>query len=142
MPKIKLLLQKESPPSVLVIHLGGNDMPSTPTHRLEKQIKQDLAEIRVLMPRTHIVWSDLTARLRYRHARDHSKVDKTRKAINYKIHVTVCQLGGSFVRHPNLTCDNTKLYRHDGVHLSNPGTDILLQNWQVHLYDIITYTLQ
>ena len=116
-------------------------MPSTPTHRLEKQMKQDLAEIRVLMPATHIVWSDLTARLRYRHARNHTKVDKTRKAINNKIHVTVCKLGGSFVRHPTLNCDDNELYRHDGVHLSDPGNDILLQEWQVYLYDIVKYTL-
>lgn len=132
-PKLEQLLQKEPPPSRLIIHLGGNDIPNIPTHKLEHLIKNDLARIHMWMPTTHIVWSDLTTRLKYRHARDHAKVDRSRKALNYKIHVTVCQLGGSFIKHPAITREAHSFFRPDGVHLSNTGNDILLRDFQINI---------
>lgn len=142
LPKLQQLLKEESPPAKLVIHLGGNDLASTPTHKLERVIKEDLAQIYAWMPTTHIVWSDLTARLSYRYARDHAKVDKTRKALNNKIHVTVCQLGGSFIRHPAINRDAPNLFRPDGVHLRDCGNDILLLNWQTNIKGLMLYKSQ
>ena len=137
MPKMEQLLQREPPPAKLIIHLGGNDIPATPIHKLVRQIREDLEKLRKWMPATQIVWSDLTARLRYRYARDHAKVDKARKTVNYKIHVTVCQLGGSFIKHPAITCDDSGQFRPDGVHLSDPGNDNLLQDWLDNIKGLI-----
>lgn len=124
------LLRYKGPPGRLIIHLGGNDLASTPLKELIHKVKTDLQTLKVLMPDTHIVWSDITARHTYRHALSNPKVEKARKTLNNKVHVMICQLEGSFVRHPALKWDACDLYRPDGVHLSDTGNDILLKDWQ------------
>ena len=113
-----------------MLHLGGNDLASTPLRQLVNTIKKDLQALKELMPDTHIIWSDITARRTYRHAISSPMVEKARKTLNKKVHVVVCQLGGSFVRHPAIKWNAGDLYRPDGVHLSNSGNEILLRDWQ------------
>ena len=134
MDKVKHLLGLKGPPGKLILHLGGNDLASTPLKEMVNDIKNDLQALKVLMPGTRIIWSDITARREYRHALSSPKIEKARKSLNYKVHVLICQMGGSFVKHPALKWDARDLYRPDGVHLSNMGNDILLKDWQSTLF--------
>ena len=134
MDTVRHLLRLKGPPGRLILHLGGNDLADTPLRQMVDNIKIDLQALKVLMPDTHIIWSDITARREYRHAVSSPKVEKARKTLNHKVHVLICQLGGSFVKHPAIKWDARDLYRPDGVHLSNMGNDILLEDWQSTMY--------
>ena len=129
LPRLRALLHRSSPPERLIIHLGGNDLTSFTLQQLEKRIKGDLTEVKVLMPHTVVIWSDITARKSYRHARSNAKVEKARKSLNSTVHTHVSRMGGISIRHPSIIWHSTELYRGDGVHLSNLGNDTLLQDW-------------
>ena len=123
------LLANSPPPNKLIIHLGGNDLGKVPIGSLFYNIRNDLRKLAKMMPQTKIGWSDLTARRRYRHAKQHSKVENARKALNRKAHKTVSEIGVFFIEHRAIQWDKTELFRSDGVHMSDEGNDILLSNW-------------
>ena len=123
------LLKNSPPPSKLIIHLGGNDLGKVPLGALIYNIRRDLRKMAAMMPRTKIIWSDLTARRSYRHARDNAKVEKSRKTLNKTAHKIVSEIKGFFIEHKDIKWNEAELYRNDGVHMSNLGNDILLHNW-------------
>ena len=129
MDQIKGLLKRSPPPDKLIIHLGGNDLAKVPLGALIHNIRKDLRKLAIMMPRTRLGWSDLTARRRYRHAMADSKVENARKSLNRVAHKVVSKIGGFFVEHKGIQWDKTELYRNDGVHMSDKGNDMLLNNW-------------
>ena len=129
LPEMKALLQKHRPPRVVVVHLGGNDLASTSLVVLIRQMKKDLSLLKQRLPHTQLVWSEVAARAKYRGANDDAKVEKARKTLNASIRQHVVKLGGFCIRHPQIVWHASHLYRTDGVHLSNVGNDMLLQNW-------------
>lgn len=130
LPRITALLREKSHPRVLIIHLGGNDLTSTPLKVLIEQIKCDLSKIQHMMPKTQIVWSDVTTRIRYKGANSNAKAEKARKTLNASVRPHVTKLDGFSVRHPLIIWTASHLFRKDGVHLSDRGNCILLQDWQ------------
>ena len=61
--KSQLRIQGNKLPSILIIHLGSNDLVSTPIHTLLTQVEHDVKEIHGLMPGTVLVWSNVLLRL-------------------------------------------------------------------------------
>jgi hypothetical protein len=95
LPKTKaLLLQTSSAPDVLCIHLGGNDLVSTPLRKLTSQAKSDINALAKLCPHTALIWSDILARVSYRNAESNSKIEKTRKTLNSTMRAHTRKLGG------------------------------------------------
>ena len=131
MGKMTELLQNFPPPDKLVIHLGGNDLGKVPVGELIYKIRKDLRQLARMLPGTTMVWSDLTARSKYRHAICNAKVEKARKTLNRAAHKIVVTLKGIFVEHKKITWDKAELY-HDGVHMSDLGNDILLNDWFIN----------
>lgn len=130
LPKIRTLLQDRQAPNVIILHLGGNDLMSTPLKKLTQSVKEDLSLIKQLLPHTYIIWSDIVARIHYRGARSNAKAEKARKSLNYAVHAHIAKLSGRWISHPLIKWHASELYRFDGVHLSDKGNDLLLQGWQ------------
>ena len=134
LPKLRGLLQHQQAPDTMIIHLGGNDLTSTPLKALISTIKDDLTRINLLMPATRLIWSDITARIRYRNARSNAKVDKARKSLNATVRPHILKMRGLTIRHPSITWATVALFRGDGVHLTDSGNAILLQDWRSILF--------
>ena len=132
-PKVKLLLKREQAPDVLMVHLGGNDLASISRGKLTRFIKNDLKLLQKWMPKTRLVWSDITTRREYRHAVSNARVEVARKTMNSAVRTHIARMGGNAIKHPLLIWSNKSLFIHDGVHLSRKGNEILLQDWQAGL---------
>ena len=130
LPKIKAILQYTPAPDMICIHLGGNDLASTPLRKLTCQAKSDMNALAKLCPHTTLVWSDILARISYRNASNDNKMEKTRKTLNSALRAHTRKLGGKSIRHPGINWDLPHLFRNDGVHLNDRGNDIFLGNLQ------------
>ena len=128
LPKVKSLLQSEAPPSWICIHLGGNNLASIPLRALTAMALQDLKTLSKIAPHTMFIWSEILPRVHYRGANSDAKMEKTRKTLNAAIKKGILNLNGQCIKHPGIQWDIPSLFRHDGVHLSNKGNDIFLDN--------------
>jgi len=118
------------PPAFILIHLGANDICRTKSFDLIEDMKRDLLKISILLPNTHIIWSDLIMR-RYWHWADEGKAAEIiRKRINSAINSYLSKENHYVVNHPNIRAKERDLYRFDGTHLSDLGNDIWLNNIQ------------
>ena len=57
-------------------------------------------------------------------------IEKTSKRVNLLVRNQVISIGGCAIRHCNLHAREVNVYRNDGTHLSNSGTEIYLNNIQ------------
>lgn len=132
-PKIKQLTRNQqcNAPSIILIHLGSNDLVNTPCHTLYRTVSSDLRLIHELFPRTVIIWSDILPRLFWYGARSIPAIEKARARVNRKgREVTLQVAGGRVIYHNEITHNSPALYRHDGVHLSDIGNDIFITTIQ------------
>ncbi|XP_053576082.1 uncharacterized protein LOC128665868 isoform X2 [Bombina bombina] len=115
-------------PQIVVLHLGGNDVGEIPALELIRTIQADIAWLRTWCPGIRVGWSNMVARLYWRHLSSPGAGYRIRKKVNREVGRTVCGLQGFVVRHPNLSADQKELYRPDGVDLSEVGLDLFLGN--------------
>ena len=90
------------------------------------------------MPNTLIVWSDILQRRYWHNANNGKSIEKTRNRVNLLVRNQVISIGGCAIRHCNLRAREVNLYRNDGTHLSNSGTEIYLNNIQGALEHFIS----
>lgn len=69
-PKIKLLLRYESPPEILVIHCGANDIGKIPLLRFRAIMQSTITELNQILPNTTIGWSNMLPRISWRFSSD------------------------------------------------------------------------
>ena len=60
-------------------------------------------------------------------------MEKTRKRINSLASRILLDLGGAYIKHPDITLESPSLYHEDGVHLSSLGNVIFLRGLQAGL---------
>ncbi|KAI7805203.1 uncharacterized protein si:dkeyp-121d4.3 isoform X2 [Triplophysa rosa] len=119
-------------PDVLIVHLGGNDISTTPPDLFISYVKKDLSSLKNIFPGCLLVWSDILSRQFWRDVEDSRERDIIRMGINDSIHNVMTKLGGTFVTHDNIS-PSSGLYRPDGVHLSGKGIDTFNLNLQEFL---------
>ncbi|XP_068107665.1 uncharacterized protein [Hyperolius riggenbachi] len=129
-PMIKEALCVEPPPEVLIVHLGGNDVGKIRTLQLIFDIKSDFSTLRELLPGTVLVFSEIISRLCWLRSPELSYLEKIRKKINRRVSKFMVTIQGFAYRHHELEGGIVGLYRTDGVHLSEIGSDILNMNLQ------------
>ena len=118
-------------PSILVIHLGGNDLGKCKTLDLLFKIKGDLQRFGLAFPGTVVAFSEIIPRLSWLSSEQRRVMEKMRKRVNRALEKYMPQIGGFSYRHVDLEGGYPGLYRRDGVHLSEVGVDIFnvgLQN--------------
>jgi hypothetical protein len=90
------------------------------------------------MPNTLIALSNILQRRYWHNANNGKSIEKTRKRVNLLVRNQVISIGGCAIRHCNLRAREVNLYRNDGTHLSNSGTEIYLNNIQGALEHFIS----
>jgi hypothetical protein len=126
LPKMKSMLSAAAPPSMLFVHLGGNDLSSIPLRKLTELAQYDLTALAAFCPHTVLIWSDVLPRIHYRGAHADNKMEKTRKTFNSSMRVFIKKANGKAVRNPEIQWYFAHLFRPDGVHLNDLGNDVLL----------------
>jgi hypothetical protein len=81
-PRLVFLSNLESPPSVLVIHCGGNSIDQTPLFDLRAEIHFSLNQIKVMFPETKLVWSQILPRSNWRYSENMKALNHAAKRIN------------------------------------------------------------
>ena len=108
------------PPSYLFIQLGSNDLGKGKSCGLIIVIKRDIGRTRLLLPNTHIIWSEILMR-RYWHVgkSDGRIIEKIRKRVNCAVNNFIKNEGHYVIKHPNIQVNEIELYRFNGTHLSD-----------------------
>lgn len=109
-------------PGVIVLHAGGNDLGTVPCRTLMEDIKRDIHVMRREAPGALILWSEIVPRFSWRQARDRRAVDRARIKVNRAVSKFVVETRGMVARHEDLE-NQRALFRGDGVHLTDVGTD-------------------
>lgn len=109
---------------------GGNDLGLLQDKALVRvrvrQVLEDLGVIREHWPDVWVIWSTIIPRKLWRNAMDPRTMNKAYKNANREI-VRVLHGGlGQFLPHTQISVLRMKLYRPDGVHLSEVDLDIFL----------------
>jgi len=73
---INYLLLSDLPPSILVIHCGGNDICDTPSGLLRYKIRVAISTISRLLPYTLLVWSQILPRIQWQNEKNHSALER------------------------------------------------------------------
>lgn len=129
--EVQRYANREGPPDVLVIHVGGNDLGIRSMIDITRDIKFDVWRLGKEFPKMIIVWSDMVARMCWRMARSVEGVNRARKKINREVSKFVVSCGGLAIRHMELEFETWRYLRRDGVHLNEVGTDL----WALGIQD-------
>lgn len=124
-------------PFLLVIQLGSNDLGKVSSYDLIQDIKRDILRLSLLLPKTHIVWSEILMRRYWHVANDGRAIELVRKRVNSAVNNFMVNENHFIVRHPNIRARERSLYRFDGTHLSDTGYEIFLNNIQGALETLI-----
>ena len=117
------------PPDILVVHLGGNDLPKVPGKALILDILRDLKRLKEKYPTMQIVWSTIIPCLTWRGAQSFDNVNRARRQVNREVCRGVSRGGlRSVINHRRIQLSNREYFCGDGVHLSDAGLDIFLDD--------------
>ncbi|XP_071980183.1 uncharacterized protein [Engystomops pustulosus] len=130
LPEVVDISRYSASPSILVLHLGGNDLCSVRFGELVPLIQSDLERFSSFFSRFVLVWSEIIPRAIWEGARDGAGIERSRRLLNTKVSRFVRERGGVVVRHRELEGDNRGLLLPDGVHLTDIGMDIFLSGLQ------------
>lgn len=131
-PKVRQMLSvsQAGPPSMMILHLGSNDLVDRPCAELQEAIANDIQLLHQLCPKTVLVWSDVLCRLFWFGAGNLRAVERKRARINRKGRKVVRAFGGKIIHHTEISFDCPGLFRKDGTHLSDIGNDIFITDFQ------------
>ncbi|CAC5394504.1 unnamed protein product [Mytilus coruscus] len=76
---------KFSPPAMIVIQLGSNDLVKVKTLELIQNIERDILCLHLLLPNTCIVWSEMLMRRYWHGAKDGKAIERSRKRVIFSI---------------------------------------------------------
>uniref|UniRef100_A0A8W8M4Z2 Tyr recombinase domain-containing protein n=1 Tax=Magallana gigas TaxID=29159 RepID=A0A8W8M4Z2_MAGGI len=131
-PKLKYLkgLKLQSPPHIIVVHCGVNNVGKTRLDRLLTMVHDILSQCKTLFPKTKFVWSSTLPRITWRYSTNAKAMYQTRTRVNRQAIKTMVSLGGAYIKHPQIKISHTQLFHSDGTHLSELGNDLFLKNLQ------------
>ena len=124
------LLMSFPEPSILILHLGGNDIGQIKTLDLIFSIRDTMLILKEACPGMVIVFSEIIPRLRWLESAALRPFEKIRKRVNKAVEKLMSPALGFSFRHVDLEGGIAGLYRNDGVHLSDIGLDILNISFQ------------
>lgn len=131
-PKLKYLkgLKLQSPPHIIVVHCGANNVGKTRLDRLLTMVHDILFQCKTLFPKTKFVWSSTLPRITWRYSTNTKAMNQTRTRVDRQAIKTMVSLGGAYIKHPQIKISHTQLFHSDGTHLSKLGNDLFLNNLQ------------
>ncbi|XP_062574087.1 uncharacterized protein LOC134235928 [Saccostrea cucullata] len=130
-PTIQKKLKDNNPPTILVIHCGGNDIgnPHNTLKGLQMYMKSTIVNISQLMPKTVIVWSHILPRSNWTLCLSNNDGENWRRRINSALATFVVKkMCGASIKYPDILKRHVALFRKDGVHLSDLGNDLFVNS--------------
>ena len=93
-------------------------------------VAKTMNKVQQLLPEAEIVWSEILPRRSYAHVpdRDQMRADRVRLAMNKRARAWCRQAGVPVITHQAIRHDDHTLYRQDGIHLSDVGIELFLQD--------------
>ena len=109
-------------PSLLIVHIGTNDLVGTDFFCMRQRIELFMRECNQFFPEARLVWSDILPRACYFGAINPARMEMKRRAINRWAWTISRRLDTAVLHHPQFRWCEFSLFRYDGVHLSQTGT--------------------
>ncbi|XP_062583284.1 uncharacterized protein LOC134245048 [Saccostrea cucullata] len=128
--KLFFLTEYEESPDFLVIHCGANDLGSIDLYTLIEKIKSHLKIIKTRFPHSTLVWSQMLPRNKWRYSGDNKAMERSRLKANRVAASLVLELGGCYIKYPDLLKNISQFLLPDGVHLNDLGNKLFLNNIQ------------
>ncbi|KAG8128995.1 hypothetical protein E2320_015744 [Naja naja] len=138
-PLLHEIYHLRSPPSVIIIHLGEDDLFPENNTSVIISMKNDLGILKRAFPDTVIVWSSLLPIRIWKNDPKHRSTENAQIVVN-KIMVNYCnKIGVHFLSHNLITSDKSHLFLPDVSNLSDEGVDIFIANLKkvLRLYQIL-----
>ena len=114
----------------MIVQLGSNDLAERNSVDLTNDIKADILRIKLLLPNTRVIWSEILMRRYWHKAICGKKIELARKRVNLAVKKAMLLESFCVVRHPNIRARELNLFRFDGTHLSDTGYAVYLNNIQ------------
>lgn len=122
-------LTEDNIPDIIVIHLGSNDISFCNPLPLIKKMKADLSLFTEKFENTIMIFSEVLSR-RFWGRIDSWEGEKKKMHISKEVGPFIEEKGGKVVGHNRIYWKNKSLFRGDGIHLSDKGNDILLEDFK------------
>ena len=127
-PMIEKSLLTQPLPQIFIIQLGSNDLGIVKG----KELIELILRLRTLYLDLKLIWSEILQRRYWHNANKQVAIETSRKRVNLAIkNIFLDEIQkGCIIRHPNITVKEKSLFRYDGVHVSDVGNNIYLNNIQ------------
>ncbi|XP_052684344.1 uncharacterized protein LOC128164503 isoform X2 [Crassostrea angulata] len=138
---VSSMLIPNKQPTILIIHCGGNNIgdPQNTLKGIQKFMKLTLSQIADLLPNTLIVWSHILPRSNWRQSLSTIEGENSRRRINSAIATFVLKkLNGASIKYPDIQITQKRLFRLDGVHLSDLGNNIYINSLKNAIVQFVT----
>ena len=128
--KIQLGLIQGRHPSMIFVHVGGNNIANTNQCKIIRLLKRELYYLREIFPQSTIVWVFILPRLYWSStpgSSDLVKMNKKRLRINRSIsNFTLNNVNGKSLYIKSIDTKTTGFFRKDNVHLSDIGNELFI----------------
>ncbi|CAI5643836.1 unnamed protein product [Oreochromis niloticus] len=118
-------LSTQSPPDILVIHAGGNDLGLVSADELSSVIEKELMQLHTEFPSMTIAYSSINERQVWRHENP-GEINKDRKIVNASIRKAVNRFDGVVIEHPRIKPVNNS--NSIGVPFHKKANEVFLTN--------------
>ncbi|XP_053903580.1 uncharacterized protein LOC128847874 [Malaclemys terrapin pileata] len=139
LPLLHEIYYLRSFPSIIVIHLGENDLVQHTSMSLIVKMKNDLGILRRAFPDAHIIWSSLLPRRFWKGAEKPVSIEKARKGINREMSHYCSENGIMFLRHDLITYDKPNMFLPDVDDLSDVGADVFTADLKGALHSCLGF---
>ncbi|TFK01626.1 diacylglycerol kinase epsilon [Platysternon megacephalum] len=139
LPLLHEIYYLRSFPSIIVIHLGENDLVQHTSMSLIVKMKNDLGILRRAFPDAHIIWSSLLPRRFWKGAEKPVSIEKARKGINREMSHYCSENGIIFLRHDLITYDKPNMFLPDVDDLSDVGADVFTADLKGALHSCLGF---
>lgn len=115
-----------SPPSIIFIHLGGNDLTSASIVQIKRDMREDINYLREAFPDVTIIWIDILPRRVWSGAqKTEPHIDNKRVRLNRIGRQLVSKEGKFDLIKPDIDT-KTGFFRPDGIHLNDVGLEFYM----------------
>lgn len=130
-------------PDFLIVHLGCNDLIQSSAKALHIMVRDLLSICSDLLPHTQLIWSYIFPRLDYRGATFPEGMNNKLKQVNRNARNLFRRANGKVIGHPEISPLSSQLFRRDGLHLTDLGLDIVINNIKgaLQYFQLYPYTI-
>ncbi|XP_014187142.1 uncharacterized protein LOC106632924 [Haplochromis burtoni] len=118
-------LSTQSPPDILVIHAGGNDLGLFSAYELSSVIEKELMQLHTEFPSMTIAYSSINERQVWIYGNP-GEINKDRETVNASIRKAVDRFDGVIIEHPHIRFFDNSIFLRNGVRFSKKGNELFL----------------